>query len=150
MDAETQRNLAVAALVVTIAVAVIAVVLITTYRIRNVGTVKAIGVAVFWDLSCTVPVTVIDWELISPGDLKGTTVYIKSTKNVNFTMTINATNWNPPEAGQYFIVDWNYTGEVLHPTDVIATLITLYLDPTVTEITTFSFDTIIEATEALP
>lgn len=148
MDAKTQRNLAVAALVVTIIVAVIAVVLTATYRIHNVGTVKAIGVAVFWDLGCTVPVETIDWELISPGDLKGTTVYIKSTKNVNFTMTINATDWNPPEADQYFTIDWNYTGQVLYPTDVVTTQITLYLDPNVADITNFSFDILIVATEA--
>jgi len=142
----TQRNLVLVALVATVVV-LAAVVISAHYRIHNTGTVKAIGVDVFWDANCTVPVENIDWELIAPGELKGTTVYIKNSKNVNFTMSINASSWVPPEAEQYFTLDWNYTGEVLYPTDVVVTQISLYLDPNVAEIETFSFDIIIWADE---
>ncbi len=124
------------------------VVLIATYRVRNVGRIRAIGVEVFEDPACTSPLIEIDWGVLSAGDLAGVTVYIKNTQNVVFTLTLNTSDWNPPLAADYLSLDWNYTGKVLTPEQVLPVQLTLYVSVHVQNVTSFSFDILVVATEA--
>lgn len=134
------------ALIATILIAVAAF-LVATWRIGNVGKIRAIGVEVFEDPGATVPLTLIDWGVLSPGDLAGVTVYVKNTKNVNFTIAMNSSSWEPPEVEQHITVEWNYTGEVLVPEQISPVQITLYVSYDIINVDTFSFDIWIIATE---
>ena len=127
------------ALIATILVAS-AIVLFATYRIRSVGRIKGIGVDVYWDPDGTVPVIEIDWGLLDPGDLAGVTVFVKNTKNTNITLLLNSSSWDPPEAAQYLTLDWNYTGQVLAPEQIIPVQVTLYVSLDIHDVDVFSFD----------
>jgi hypothetical protein len=132
-----------------IAVIIVAttLVLMSQYRIHSTGKIKAVGVGVYWDPSCASPCTEIDWGYLSAGDLVGVTVYIKNTKNVNCTLSISSDSWEPLAAEQYLTLDWNYSGGILEPEQIISTQLTLYAALDIAGITEFSFDIIITATE---
>jgi len=136
------------ALIATIIIASV-VIFVVIRKIPSVGRIRAINCAVYADAACTIEVTEIDWGTLSPGDLAGLTVYIKSIGNENFTMTIHSEQWVPVYADTYLTLDWNYTGVLIEPNDVVPTLITLYVDPTIAGVDTFSFLIVITA-EAVP
>lgn len=135
-----------AALVAVIIVSAVA--LIAKRRIPSAGKIRAIGVDVYSDAQCTVLCEFVNWGMLDPGDLAGVTVYVKNSKNVEFNLTLTSENWSPPEAADYLTLSWNYTDAILQPGDILAVLITLMVDPNTTEITEFSFDMVITATEA--
>jgi len=144
-----REKILVSALAATILIASAAV-LMSYWQIHSVGRIKAIGVEVFWDPECTVPCDVFDWGEMRPGDLGGFTVYIKNTRNTNFTLTINTTDWVPVEVQEYFTLDWNYSGEIVCPEDVLPVQITLYLSVDVPwTFDSFSHNIWIIATEVL-
>lgn len=142
------------ALLATIIVAAAVIYLISIRTIPSTGKIKTIGVEAYKDPNCTEILEMVDWGIMSPGDIAGFTCYCKNIRNVNFTMNINDSNWNPANISQYFILDWNYTGRIMHPEDVELVQVTLYLSVSIlddydsTDIPdTFSFDINIIATE---
>lgn len=122
-------------------------ILMTDWRIHSSGRIKAIGVGVYTDIDCTEECVAIDWGTLNPGDLAGSDVYIKNTKNTNFTLVMNTTDWIPEIAEGYLTFDWNYSGVVLEPEDVIAVQLTLFVSPSIEDVDTFSFDINIVAKE---
>mgnify|MGYP006270735257 FL=1 len=54
----------------------------SSVRIVGRGTVKAVGVGVFWDSNCTSPVSYIDWGMVEPGSLNNVTLYVRNQGNV--------------------------------------------------------------------
>ncbi|MCK4481612.1 hypothetical protein KAU55_00185 [Candidatus Bathyarchaeota archaeon] len=144
-----EKTLAVTLAVTLILVAATAVLMMASYRIPSVGKIRAIGVEVYSDANCTVPLEFVDWGMLDPGDLAGFTCYIRNSRNVNFTLTIAAFNWTPPEAGDYLFLDWNYSGVVLEPLDVLPVQVTLMVSPDIGDsgVTSFSMDMYILATE---
>lgn len=146
----TTREKVMAVILAAVIIIASAAVLVATYRIRSTGKIKAVGIAVFWDPQATSPCTEIDWGILGAGDLAGATVFIRNTKNVNCTLSINGSDWQPPEAEQYLTLDWNYTGEILQPQQIVSVQITLYAGLNVTGFDTFSFDIVITATESKP
>ena len=134
------------ALAATIIIATVTV-LVFTYRISNVGRIKAVGVGVYWDLNATNPCSSIDWGSLRPGDLAGVTVYVKNVKNTNVTLSLNVTDWSPQNASQYLTLSWNYSGAMIQPAQVIAIQMALLVSPQTQNIDTFSFNIVITATE---
>lgn len=151
MSWTTREKVLAVALIATIITAAVFVALVVTRRIPSVGKIRTIGVDVYTDPDCTVHLEFIDWGWMNPGDLAGITCYVRNSKNVNFTLTIESGNWTPEAVEPYFTIDWNYTGEIMYPEDMLCTQITLYLSPTVIEMasvpTNFGFDILITATE---
>lgn len=144
----TSREKILATLFVVSVIISAALFIYTTYRIRSVGRIKAVGCGVFWDPKATDPVTLVDWGLIGPGELKGFTVYIKNTRNVNMTLELNTTDWLPPEAAQYLTLDWNYTDALINPEQIIVVQFTLYVSLDIRDVDTFEFTILITALEA--
>lgn len=122
-------------------------ILMSTWRISSSGRIKAIGVGVYTNLACTSECHSINWGELKPGDLAGSNVYIKNIRNTNFTLTMNTTAWEPIIAETYLTFDWNYSGVVLEPDQVIAVQMTLYVNPSIGDVDTFSFDINITAKE---
>jgi len=132
--------------VVSIVVAVGVYALISSQaRIHSIGTLKAVGVEVYWDSDLTQPVTEIQWGLLEPGQNKTIGLFLKSTANVPSTITLSTGNWTPSEATNYIGLEWNYDGSVLNPDDVIPVDLTLVTSPYTTGIKDFTFDIIITA-----
>ena len=121
--------------------------LLTVSRtLSSTGSVKAINVEVFWDLACTQVVSSIDWGTPEPGDSIARTVYVKNTGNAPMYVSLSASGWVPVEAGNYLTMSWDREGAVVAADEVVQALLTLDVSGSITGITDFSFDIVIEGT----
>lgn len=132
--------LIVAALTLTV---VVFGILQSSVRIGGRGAVKVVGGGVFWDSNCTDSVSFIDWGMVEPGSLNNVTVYVRNEGNVAATISLTTENWNPTNASDCLALSWNYEGQQLSPQEVIPTILTLTVSPSVHGIESFSFDIII-------
>jgi len=112
-------------------------------RIHTVCTIKAVGVGVYSDINCTLPVTSIDWGFMEPGQTKGVTVFIKNEGNVPSTLNITTEAWDPTEAQEYIVFTNDYDGRTLDPMETVQVLFTLHVKPTISGIKQFSFDILV-------
>lgn len=112
----------------------------SSVRIVGRGTVKAVGVGVFWDINCTNPVSFIDWGMVEPGSMNNVTVYVRNEGNVAASISLATENWNPSNAFDYLTLSWNYDGRQLNPLEVVQVTLTLTVSSSVQGITSFSFD----------
>jgi len=117
----------------------------SSVRIVGRGTVKAVGVGVFWDSNCTNPVSFIDWGMVEPGSINNVTVYMRNEGNVAASISLATGNWNPSNAFDYLALSWNYDGRQLNPLEVAQVTLILTVSSSVQGITSFSFDIIISA-----
>lgn len=137
---------ALALLMYTLALSVISQVAspsISDKTISNVGSVKAIGVGVYWYENCTSEVSFIDWGMLEPGSSKNVTVYIRNEGNSVANLTMYASNWNPLNASDYMDLSWNYEGQDINVSEVLEVTFTLIISPEIQGITSFSFDIVI-------
>lgn len=107
------------------------------------GTVKAIGVGVYWDSGCTNRVTSISWGTIEPGTNVSSTVYIRNQGNSPATLSMHTENWNPTNASGYLTLSWNYSGQTLAVNEVIQVTFTLTVSSEIQGTTSFTFDIVI-------
>ena len=115
----------------------------SSVRIVGRGTVKAVGVGVFWDSNCTTPVSYIDWGMVEPGSLNNVTVYVRNQGNVVASISLATESWNPSTASNYLALSWNYDGRQLNPLQVAQVGMTLNVSSSVHGIESFSFGIII-------
>jgi hypothetical protein len=113
--------------------------------ISNAGSVKAIGVGVYWDQACSNPVSSISWGTIDPGSSVNKTIYIKNTGNNVATLSLATSNWSPSNASSYMTLSWDYNGQPVNANAVIQVKLTLSVSSAVSGITNFSFDITIVA-----
>ena len=109
----------------------------------NLGTVKAIGVGVYWDSGCTNSVTSTNWGTVEPGSTNDVTVYIKNEGTAGETLSSTAENWSPSTASMYMSLSWDYGGQVIDVGEVVPVTLSLSVSASVTGITSFSFDIVI-------
>ena len=114
--------------------------------LSSTGTVKAINVEVYWDLACTQVVSSIDWGTPEPGDSVSQTVYVKNEGNVPMNVSLSASGWSPVGADTYLGVSWDSEGALIAAGGVLQAVITLDVSSSITGITNFSFDIVIEGT----
>jgi hypothetical protein len=146
MATRTEMILGVA-LIATIIIAA-TVVLTLNRAVGNVGKIRAIGFDVFADKACSVPLTQIDWGLLSPGEMAAVTMYARNSGNVNVTLAFNTTGWNPVGSSVYLLVAWNYSGQIIKPLEVVAISTTLTVSPSISGVDGFGYTMNIQATEA--
>jgi hypothetical protein len=115
----------------------------SSVRIRGQGTVKAVGVGVFWESNCTNTVSFIDWGIVEPGSMNNVTVHVRNEGNVAASISLATENWNPSNASDYLSLSWNYDGRQLNPLEVVQVTLTLRVSSSVQGITSFSFDIIV-------
>lgn len=113
--------------------------------IANAGSVKTIGVGVYWDQALTNPVSSINWGNIEPGSNVNKTVYIRNEGNAPATLSMTTSNWVPASASSYMTLSWNYGGQTLAVNEVRQVILTLAVSSSVTGVTSFSFDITIAA-----
>jgi len=132
--------------VVAVVLASIAVVYALTsvsVYLSSVGTVKAVGVGVYWDSGCSQAVSSIDWGLADPGSVKNVTVYVKSEGNAPMTLSLQTANWNPANSADYISLSWDYGGQAIGVNQVVAVTLSLSISSNIEGITTFSFDIVV-------
>ena len=118
----------------------------TSTTISSVGTLKAIGIKVYWDDSLTSEVNAVDWGTIEPGNQKNVTVYVYNDGNTPITLNISTDNWIPSTASQYISLGWNYNGQELNAVAGMRVTLTLSVSADITGISDFSFDIIAAGT----
>jgi hypothetical protein len=122
--------------------------LVATRTISNVGSLKAAGVGVYWDSSCTSAVSSINWGVLDPGSTKQVKVYIKNEGNAPLKLSMVVSNWNPSSASRYITLTWNLEGYLLNSASVVSAVLTLSVSSSVSGITNFSFDITISGAES--
>jgi len=109
----------------------------------NLGTVKAMGVGVYWDSGCSNSVTSVNWGTVEPGSTNDVTVFIRNEGNGAETLSSTAENWNPSTASMYMSLTWDYGGQVIDVGEVVQVTLSLSVSASITGITSFSFDIVI-------
>jgi len=102
----------------------------------------SVNVGFYSDKNCTVPITSIDWGILSPGSSKTVTTYLRNEGNVGLTLSINMTNVNPPGASKYLSLTTNYDGGTISPNQILELALTLNVTADA-QGTDFSFDIVI-------
>lgn len=114
--------------------------------VPNAGSVKGIGVGIYWDQACTNKTSSINWGLLDPGSNKTVTVYVRNEGNAPATLSKTIQNWNPSTATSYMSLNWSYAGQTLSVNQVLQVKLTLLVLSSISGISNFSFDTSIIAT----
>jgi hypothetical protein len=114
--------------------------------ISNAGSVKGIGVGIYWDSACTNRTSSINWASLDPGSNKTVTLYIRNEGNAVATLSKAAQNWNPSNVSGYMTLNWNYAGQTLSVNQVLQVKLTLTVSSTVSGITNFTFEITVTAT----
>jgi len=113
-------------------------------RIRNVGTIRAIGVEVYKDQSLTEVLHEISWGTLNPGDTKTFDAYIKNTGNDSQKLVMWTETWNPGAAQNYITLTWNYNNQPIPAGNSIPVKFTLTVDSGISDVVGFSFDVIVQ------
>lgn len=118
-----------------------ALALVQTGRtVSNTGSVKAVGVGVYWDYACTSPVSSIPWGMLESGSNKNVTCYIRNEGNSDSTLSMYTLNWSPSNASDYITLGWDYSGQSISPDEVVQVTFTLSISASIEGITSFNFD----------
>ncbi len=118
----------------------------TSKTLTSSGSVKAINVDVYWDDLCTQVVNSVDWGTPEPGEVAYQTVYIKNSGSAPLYVSMITSNWTPVEAANYLTLTWDREGASIDPDQVLPAFLTLTVSDTITGITDFSFNIVIEGT----
>jgi hypothetical protein len=113
----------------------------TSSTISSVGTLKAIGIEVYWDEGLTDKVTTIKWGVLVPGAKETCTIYVSNEGNFPLTLHFSASNWNPPSASNYLTLTWNYiNGRTINAGEAVEVTLTLAVSESIVGINNFNFD----------
>lgn len=114
--------------------------------VSNTGSVKGIGVGIYWDQACTNRTSAISWGVLDPGSSKSVILYVRNEGNAPATLSKTVQSWNPSTAASYLTLNWSYAGQSLSVNQVLQVKLTLLISSTISGISNFSFDTSIIAT----
>ena len=111
-------------------------------NLSNTGIVAGNNVGVYTTQKCTANLTKISWGRVTPGSYCTRTGYIRNNGNVNMTLGLDTSDWNPA-AASVIDLDWNYNGRRLVPGQVLAVTWKLTIPSTITGVQNFSFNIIV-------
>lgn len=109
-------------------------------QIRNIGTVRTIGVDVYRDKELTTVLDVIAWGTLDPGEVRNVDAWVKNTGNNAQKLVMWTENWNPTAAFDSITLTWNYVDSWIAVNASFPVVFTLSVDPKITDVTSFSFD----------
>jgi len=108
----------------------------------EVSVVESIGfgkcIDVYWDAKCLSRVDSIYWGMLSPGEKKNVTIYVRNEGESSTILTLDVYGWDPVEASNYLKIEWNYTGVAVESGQIVAVNLILTVDSEVIGITNFS------------
>ena len=111
--------------------------------ISSFGSVKTVGVGVYWDSTLTDRVSYVDWGTVEPGANSSVRVYVQNEGNIPVNLSLNTINWTPSTAQSYLGLDWDYEGQTLEVGDACQVTLTLSIPLNISGISSFSFDIVI-------
>jgi hypothetical protein len=109
-------------------------------QIRNVGTIRAIGVEVYANEAVTEVLTEIAWGTLDPGEARSVDAWIKNTGNDAQKLILWTESWDPVAAQNSIMLNWDYGNDWIPVGASIPVVFTLSVDPNIAGVTGFSFD----------
>jgi len=120
--------------------------LTTLTVIQGTGSLKSVGIGVYWDLQCTNATSSLDFGLLEPGSQRSFTLYMQNEGNSALTLSMTTENWNPANATDYLTLTWDREGHQVNADEIIESVITLSVSEDAQGISSFSFDITISGT----
>lgn len=144
---QKSQALAVSAIIASLLAATSVMALLTSQKtIGGTGSIKSVGLGVYWDQQATNATTSLNFGQLEPGSSKNFTLYMKNLGNSALTLSMTTKNWSPTGASNYMTLTWTREGQNINPTQIIAFVITLSVSASVQGISSFSMDIIITGT----
>jgi len=109
-------------------------------RIRNVGTIRTVGVEVYADEVLSTVLTEIGWGTLNPGEVRSVEAWVKNTGNDAQKLVMWTENWNPAAAFDSITLTWDYGDSWIAANASFPVVFTLSVEPNITDVTSFSFD----------
>ncbi len=116
------------------------------WSIRGIGSIKGIGLGVYWDPECTNATSFLEFGLLAPGSSKNFALYLRNEGDLDLNLSMTSENWDPANATDYLTLTWNREGQQISPDEVIGCVITLSVSEDSQGISSFSLDIIISGT----
>jgi hypothetical protein len=113
-------------------------------RIRNVGTIRAVGVEVYADECLTEVLVEISWGMLNPGEIRNFDAWIKNTGNDAQKLVLWTEGWDPVAAQDSISLSWSYDDIWIQSGAAVLVTFTLSVDPNVTGVTNFCFGIVIK------
>jgi len=98
-------------------------------RIQNISRIVVYNVEVYKDQNCTQYLELIDWGNITINSSYNRTAYIRNSGNLPLLLTMNTSDYNPPEVQLVFNLTWNLEEEIIYPLEVKECTFTLTTGP---------------------
>jgi hypothetical protein len=114
--------------------------------VAHAGSVEGLGVGIYWDQACTNETVSLDWGHVAAGSSISLTVYVKNEGDSAVSLWLSTSNWTPPSSSSHMSLNWNYSGQILNAGQIIPLNLNLTVDPIITGVTNFTFDTTITTT----
>jgi hypothetical protein len=149
-DSPTKSRLPSKKIILLIAVTVVITLIVSSIiaiwlgNIRNLsipstGRIITLGVEAYWDKDLENGIETFDWGTIWPGMSKDVTLYLRSTSNIETTLTLETTNWvfnnsqnsivaGPSDSTPHMNLIWNYNETAVHPGETMQLTLTLSVD----------------------
>jgi hypothetical protein len=89
-------------------------------NIHGSGSIKGVGLGVYWDLQCKNATSSIDFGMLEAGSHKDFTLYLKNEGNTDLILNMTSKNWDPTETANYMSLTWNREGQQISPDQVIS------------------------------
>jgi len=113
--------------------------------VASSGTIKVIGVSLFWDKACANKVSSISWGLVTPGTTINKYVYVRNDGTAIGTLSMSYGNWTPAAAASYFTLTWNCSTYALSRAAVVCAKLTLAAKLNIVGVTDFNFIILVQA-----
>jgi hypothetical protein len=115
-------------------------------NIPGAGSIKGVGLGIYWDPQCINETSSIDFGLLEAGSSKDFTLYLENQGNTDLTLNMATKNWNPNEAEDYISLTWNREGQKISADQVISFVIRLSVSSNIQDVSSFSLDITIYGT----
>lgn len=113
--------------------------------VASSGTVKVVGVTMFWDRACASKVSSITWGMVTPGTSVTKYVFVQNDGTATGKLSMSFGNWTPSSAGSYFTFAWNCTNYVLSRNAVVCARLVLRAMSNISGVKDFAFMIFVQA-----
>jgi hypothetical protein len=114
-------------------------------EVASSGTIRTIGVTLFWENACTNQVTSVSWGTITPGVLVDKYVYVRNDGTTTAMLSMSCNNWVPATAASYMVFSWNCSNYALLRSAITCAKLTLTVQPDIIGVADFSFMILVQA-----
>jgi len=102
------------------------------------------SLGVYWDRSCSQPVSHVDWGRLSPGQVRDVVVYVRNEGNETFVLVLTPLNWSPENASQCLCLALNCEDRKIEVGQVADVILSLSVSPSIAGVYDFGFDMVLE------